>query len=184
MSKLTNKKIILGVTGSIAAYKSPEIVRLLRQEGAEVRVIITEGGTQFITPLTLQAVSNNIVRQEMFSVADERTIEHIELAKWADLILIAPATAGIAARICQATAADLLSTVCLATTAPIVLVPAMNNNMWQNAAVKRNFAQLQQDGVQILGPVKGELACGDTDIGKMMAPQDIVKNLREDFANE
>ena len=184
MAKLKDKKIILGVTGSVAAYKSAELVGLLRQEGAGVRVIMTKGGEQFITPLTLQALSGNLVRLKMFNIVEEAEIEHIDLAKWADLVLIAPASAGIAARICQATAADLLSTVCLATKAPIVLVPAMNHNMWDNEAVKRNFAQLKKDGARILGPIKGDLACGDIGLGKMMEPEDIVKNIMGAFNRE
>jgi len=175
MAKLASKKIILGVTGSIAAYKSAELIRLLRQQGANVRVIITKAGEQFITPLTLQTLSANIVSRSMFDLLEEAAIEHIDLANWADLVLIAPASAGTAARICHATAADLLSTVCLATAAPVILAPAMNQNMWNHVAVKRNFAQLKQDGIYILGPVYGDLACGDTGIGKMMEPADIVQ---------
>ena len=179
MTSLKEKNIVLGVTGSIAAYKSAELVRLLIKKGANVRVILTAAGEKFITALTLQTFSGNLVRTSMFSLAEEQAIEHIELATWADLVLIAPASAGIAARICHATASDLLSTVCLATKAPIVLAPAMNHNMWHNKAVQRNFKQLKQDGVHILGPVEGELACGVVAMGKMLEPVDIVKKLEE-----
>ncbi len=179
MTRLKDKNILLGVTGSIAAYKSAELIRLLRKKSANVRVVLTAAGEKFITPLTLQTLSCNPVRTSMFSLAEEQTIEHIELACWADLVLIAPASAGIAARICYATATDLLSTMCLATKAPIVLAPAMNNNMWHNKAVQRNFKQLKQDGVHIIGPAEGDLACGVVAMGKMLEPVDIVKKLEE-----
>lgn len=177
MTKLLNKKVILGVTGSIAAYKSAEIIRLLKKEGAEVRVIMTDASQEFINPLTLQAISNNIVRTKMFDAIEECSIEHIDLARWADLILIAPATAGIASRLCYATASDLLSTVCLATTAQIVLAPAMNTVMWENWAVKNLFLQLSTHGVKLVGPVQGDLACGEEGIGKMSEPVDIVREV-------
>jgi phosphopantothenoylcysteine decarboxylase/phosphopantothenate--cysteine ligase len=175
--KLKNKKIALGVTGSIAAYKSAELIRLLRKEGANVKVILTKGGAQFITPLTLQTLSGNIVRQDMFSPAEEAAIEHIELAEWADIILIAPASAGIASRIVTAAASDLLSTICLATTAPIILVPAMNSKMWEHKIVQKNFTELKKQGINIIDPIHGDLACGEKGIGKMADPVDIVKFL-------
>jgi phosphopantothenoylcysteine decarboxylase/phosphopantothenate--cysteine ligase len=179
--KLKNKKIVLGVTGSIAAYKSAELIRLLRQEGATVRVILTTGGAQFITPLTLQTLSGNIVRQDMFNPAEEAAIEHIELAKWVDLILIAPASAGIASRLATAAASDILSTVCLATDAPIILAPAMNHKMWQHKVVQKNFAELKKQGIKIIGPIHGDLACGDVGLGKMTEPVDIIKQLNIPF---
>lgn len=175
--KLKNKKIALGVTGSIATYKSAELIRLLRKEGALVRVILTKGGAQFITPLTLQTLSGNMVRQDMFSPAEEAAIEHIELAEWADLILIAPASAGIASRIATASASDLLSTICLATAAPIILAPAMNSKMWQNKLVQKNFAELKKQGIKIIDPTQGDLACGEKGIGRMPEPADIIKFL-------
>ncbi len=179
MNNLKDRNVLLGVTGSIAAYKSAEIIRLLRKKDANIRVILTAAGEKFITPLTLQTLSCNPVRTSMFSLVEEQTIEHIELATWADLVLIAPASAGIAARICHATAADLLSTVCLATKAPIVLAPAMNHNMWHNKAVQRNFKQLELDGLHVFGPVEGELACGVAGTGRMLDPEAIVKHIEE-----
>jgi phosphopantothenoylcysteine decarboxylase/phosphopantothenate--cysteine ligase len=173
---LKNKNIILGVTGSIAAYKSAELIRLLRKEKANIRVILTKGGAQFITPLTLQTLSGNPVRQKMFNLAEELTLEHIELATWADLILIAPASAAFASRLATAAASDLLSTVCLATKAPIILAPAMNQQMWNNKVVQKNFADLKQQGLHILGPIKGDLACGEVGMGKMLEPVDIVRD--------
>lgn len=175
--KLKNKNIILGVTGSIAAYKSAELIRLLRQEQANIRVILTKGGAEFITPLTLQTLSGNPVRHKMFNLAEEAAIEHIQLAKWANLVLIAPASAGIASRLATAAASDLLSTVCLATEAPIILAPAMNQRMWQHKAVQKNFADLKQQGIHILGRIKGDLACGETGLGKMLEPADIVGDI-------
>lgn len=183
MKKLQNAKIILGITGSIAVYKSVEIARLLKKEGADVRVVMTPASQKFITPLTFQSISNNLVRTKMFDAIAEYSIEHIDLAKWADLVLIAPATAGIASRICYASASDLLSTVCLATTAQIVLAPAMNNRMWENWAVKNVFTQLVNNGIKIIGPVKGELASGDMAIGKMSEPTDIVTEVINIFAS-
>jgi len=175
--KLKNKNIVLGVTGSIAAYKSAELIRLLRKKSAIVRVILTKGGAEFITPLTLQTLSGNPVRHKMFNLAEEAAIEHIELAKWADLILIAPATAGIASRLATAAASDLLSTVCLATEAPIVLAPAMNHRMWNNKVVQKNFADLKTQGIHLLGPIHGDLACGEVGIGKMLEPVDIIGDI-------
>lgn len=177
MQKLNVKRILLGVSGSIAAYKSVEIVRLLKQAGADVRVVMTPASQKFITPLSLQAVSGNIVRTKMFDADEEYALTHIDLAKWADLVLIAPATAGIASRICYATASDLLSTICLATTAPIVLAPAMNNKMWENWAVKNVFAQLTAHGIKLIGPIHGRLASGDEAIGKMVEPREIVREI-------
>ncbi len=165
------------MTGSIAAYKSAELIRLLRKEGALVRVILTKGGAQFITPLTLQTLSGNIVRQDMFNPTEEAAIEHIELAEWADLILIAPASAGIASRIATASASDLLSTICLATTAPIILALAMNSKMWQNKLVQKNFAELKKQGIKIIDPIHGDLACGEKGIGRMPEPVDIIRFL-------
>lgn len=184
MNRLAGKNILIGVTGSIAAYKCVEIVRLLKKEMAEVRVIITEAGQQFITPLTLQAISGNIVRTKMFDAIEECSIEHISLARWADLVLIAPATAGIASRLCYATASDLLSTVCLATEAQLILAPAMNHIMWNNWAVKNTFKQLLNNGIKIIGPVQGDLACGEVGMGKMTEPVDIVNEIIKIFSSD
>lgn len=177
MTRLTDQKIILGVTGSIAAYKSPEVARLLIREGAKVRVVMTKAAQQFITPLTMQAVTNNVVRTDMFDAIREHSIEHIELARWANLVLIAPASAGIASRIAYATASDLLSTLCLATSAPIAMAPAMNCLMWNNWAVKNVFQQLTLNGIKLIGPIQGGLVCGETGIGKMADPVDIVNEV-------
>ncbi len=168
------KKILLGISGGIAAYKSPQIVRRLIERGAEVRVVMTEGAKEFITPLTLQAVSGNEVRHGLWDESAEAAMGHIELARWADEILIAPATASVIARLAHGHADDLLSTLCLATDAPITLAPAMNRLMWSNPATIDNVNVLRGRGVKLLGPTEGEQACGETGLGRMLEPLEIV----------
>ena len=153
MQILQDKKIVLGITGGIAAYKTPELVRRLKDHGADVRVVMTEGAKAFITPLTLQAVSGNHVSDSLLDSQAELAMGHIELAKWADLILIAPATADIIARITAGMANDLLSTLCLATDAPIAIAPAMNQQMWHAKATQNNINTLKQWGLHIWGLV-------------------------------
>jgi len=163
-------KILVGITGGIAAYKSPDLVRRLKESDAEVRVVMTKAATAFINPLTLQAVSGNPVSTDLLDPKAEAAMGHIELARWADLILIAPATADIIARLAMGMANDLLSTLCLASTAPIAIAPAMNLQMWANAATQDNIKLLQRRNYTILGPDKGEQACGETGLGRMLEP--------------
>ncbi len=171
---MAKQNIILGVTGGIAAYKAPELVRRLRDRGASVQVVMTESAAQFVTETALQAVSGLPVRQSLWDKKAEAAMGHIELARWADLVLIAPATAEFMARIAAGAASDLLTTLCLATKAPIVIAPAMNHVMWSNPAVQANRELLEERGVRLLGPEEGDQACGETGVGRMMQPVDIV----------
>lgn len=171
------KHVVLGVTGGIAAYKSADLVRRLRETGAEVRVVMTRGALAFVTPLTFQAVSGHPVHHELLDERAEAGMGHIELARWADLLLVAPATADFIGRLANGLADDLLTTLCLATDAPIALAPAMNQRMWANAAVQANCAQLRERGVRLLGPDSGSQACGDSGPGRMSEPADIVDAL-------
>jgi len=171
MGSLSNKRVILGVTGGIAAYKSAELIRYLQGEGAEVRVVMTPAAREFITPLTLQALSGNPVSLELLDTAAEAAMGHIELARWADLILVAPASADFIARLCHGEGNDLLSTVCLASHSPIAVAPAMNKHMWENAATQKNLQQLREQAVHIFGPAAGYQACGDIGEGRMEAPE-------------
>lgn len=174
---LRNQKILLGITGGIAAYKSADLARRLREAGAEVRVVMTRAAKEFITPLTMQAVSGNPVHHDLLDPNAEAAMGHIELARWAEMILIAPASADFMAKLTHGFADDLLSTLCLATTAPIVLAPAMNQQMWLNAATQQNIKTLLMRAIKILGPASGEQACGEVGIGRMLEPQDIVQAL-------
>lgn len=178
-ASLANKNILLGVSGGIAAYKTPDLVRRLREQGARVRVVMTQGATAFITPLTLQAVSGEPVSQDLLDPAAEAAMGHIELAKWADVILIAPASANTMARLAHGFADDLLSTLCLATAAPLAIAPAMNQQMWAAPAVTANLAVLQQRGVAVFGPGSGSQACGDVGAGRMLEPLELVQQLTE-----
>ena len=182
MGTLTNKRILLGVTGGIAAYKSADAVRRLREVGAEVRVIMTQGATSFITPLTLQAVSGHPVYQHLLDTDAEAGMGHIKLARWADAVLVAPASANFLARLAQGRAEDLLSTVCLATESPVAVAPAMNQQMWSNAATQANLALLRKNGVSIFGPAEGSQACGEVGPGRMLEPADLVKRVADQFA--
>ncbi|MEY8252128.1 MAG: bifunctional phosphopantothenoylcysteine decarboxylase/phosphopantothenate--cysteine ligase CoaBC [Colwellia sp.] len=183
MQILQDKKIVLGITGGIAAYKTPELVRRLKDHGADVRVVMTQGAKAFITPLTLQAVSGNHVSDSLLDSQAELAMGHIELAKWADLIVIAPATADIIARITAGMADDLLSTLCLATSAPIAIAPAMNQQMWHAKATQRNISTLKQWGFHLWGPGAGEQACGDIGLGRMLDVNELVV-LSSDFFAE
>jgi len=180
------KKILLGITGGIAAYKTVELVRLLRGNGAEVKIIMTKAARQLITPLTLRSVSNNMVYTEMFQLDPNSnlntSIEHIDLARWAEVLLIAPATANIIAKIAHGIADDLLSTVSLATAAPIVVAPAMNHQMWDNAATQNNIQLLAKRNVHIFEPTVGMQACGEIGIGRMQEPQQLLTALSSLFA--
>jgi len=181
MTQLSNKHILLGVTGSIAAYKAAELVRRLRDAGAEVRVVMTQGATEFVTPMTFQAVSGYPVHQHLLDAEAEAAMGHIELARWADLIVVAPASANFLARLAQGRADDLLSTICLASEVPLAVAPAMNTHMWHNEATRDNVRLLQKRGVLLIGPEEGEQACGDVGAGRMSQPQDIVDQLAELF---
>ena len=176
---LEGKHIVLGVSGGIAAYKSPDIVRRLKEAGAEVQVVMTAGAQRFVTPLTFQAVSGRPVRSDLWDAAAEHAMGHIELGRWAELILVAPASADFIAHLAEGSAADLLTTLCLATTAPLAVAPAMNWAMWENAATQGNVRRLRERGVRLLGPVAGELAEGETGMGRMMEPADLVAALAE-----
>jgi len=177
MSSLANKRIVLGVTGSIAAYKSAELVRRLRDAGARVRVVLTAGGAKFITPLTLQSLSGQPVQQHLLDADSEANFGHIELARWADVILIAPASANSIARLARGQADDLLTAVCLASTAPLVLAPAMNHRMWAHAATQDNVKTLLQRDVKLFGPAIGDQACGETGPGRMLEADALVSAL-------
>ncbi len=172
-----SQHIVLGVGGGIAAYKAADLVRRLREAGFEVRVVLTDGARRFVTPTTFQALSGNPVRGELWDDAAEAAMGHIELARWADRVLIAPATANLIARLAGGHADDLLTTLCLATAAPLVLAPAMNRQMWTHPATQDNLARLRARGAQVLGPASGDQACGDTGPGRMLEPRDIVAAL-------
>jgi phosphopantothenoylcysteine decarboxylase/phosphopantothenate--cysteine ligase len=171
---MATQNIILGITGGIAAYKAPELVRRLRDRGASVQVVMSGSAGQFVTETVLQAVSGQPVRQSLWDAEAEAAMGHIELARWADLVLIAPATAEFMARLAAGAAPDLLTTLCLASTAPIIIAPAMNHVMWANPAVQANRVLLEERGVRLLGPEDGDQACGETGVGRMMQPDDIV----------
>jgi len=166
--------ILLGVTGGIAAYKTPELVRRLRDRGATVQVVMTRSAAQFVTATTLQAVSGRPVRENLWDKDAEAAMGHIELARWADQVLIAPATAEFMARLASGSASDLLATLCLATNAPLSIAPAMNHVMWANPAVQANRLLLESRGVTLLGPTHGDQACGETGVGRMLEPDDIA----------
>jgi phosphopantothenoylcysteine decarboxylase/phosphopantothenate--cysteine ligase len=166
--------IVLGISGGIAAYKTPELVRRLRERGAEVQIVMTASAEEFVTPTSLQAVSGRPIRTNLWDKEAEASMSHIELARWADLVLIAPATAEIMARLASGAAPDLLTTLCLATEAPIAIAPAMNRVMWANPAVQANRNMLEERGIRILGPDHGSQACGETGAGRMLDPDHIV----------
>ena len=176
----SSPRILLAVTGGIAAYKSPELARRLVDMGAEVQVVMTRGAGQFVTATTLQAVSCRRVRDDLWDAEAEAAMGHIELARWADLVVVAPATAHFMGSLAGGLAGDLLSTLCLATTAPLVLVPAMNHAMWTHPAVQANREVLEDRGVRLLGPVKGDQACGEHGMGRMMEPADIARELLDE----
>jgi phosphopantothenoylcysteine decarboxylase/phosphopantothenate--cysteine ligase len=177
MSSPAPLRILLGVTGGIAAYKSADLVRRLREQGAEVQVVMTEGAQHFVGAATFQALSGRPVRSNLWDPAAEAAMGHIELARWADHVVVAPASADFLARLAHGLANDLLTTLCLATGAPISVAPAMNRLMWSNAATQANVATLRSRGVTIIGPAEGEQACGETGAGRMVEPADILATL-------
>ncbi len=174
MMGLTGKRIVLGVSGGIAAYKAPELVRRLRDRGAEVRVVMTDAAKAFITPLSLQAVSGYPVSDDLLDPAAEAAMGHIELGKWAELVILAPATADLIARVAAGMANDLVTTICLASAAPLAVVPAMNQQMYRALPTQHNLQLLAQRGVMIWGPDSGSQACGDIGPGRMLDPLAIV----------
>ena len=181
MHSLINKNILLGVTGGIAAYKAAEIVRHLKKSGSSVRVVMTKSAEEFITPLTLQALSGNRVSRELLDAETEAAMGHIELAKWADGILIAPATANTLARLSSGRGDDLLSSITLAFEGPISLAPAMNQAMWRDARTQENLKKLIDKGYILCGPGSGEQACGDVGLGRMLEPLEIMKIFSDSF---
>lgn len=182
LTHLRGKHIVLGITGSIAAYKSAELTRRLVEAGAVVRVVMTTHAKQFITPLTLQAVSGNPVHDDLFDLEAEAAMGHIELARWADVIVIAPASADTMAKLVTGQANDLLSTLCLVTRAPLVIAPAMNQAMWQHPTTQANASTLQSRGVRLIGPAAGSQACGEVGPGRMVEPMEVVAGLAALFA--
>ena len=177
MSAPAPLKVLLGVTGGIAAYKVAELVRRLREQGAEVQVVMTEGAQHFVGAATFQALSGRPVRSNLWDPAAEAAMGHIELARWADRVVVAPASADFLARLAHGLANDLLTTLCLATGAPISVAPAMNRLMWSNPATQANVATLRSRGVTIIGPAEGEQACGETGAGRMVEPAEILATL-------
>src|ERR671934_24292 len=171
---MQGRRILLGVTGGIAAYKSPDLVRRLREQGAEVQVVMTAAAREFVTAATFQAVSGRPVRTDLWDAAAEAAMGHIELARWADVVLIAPATADFLARLATGQADDLLTTLCLATDAPIAVAPAMNRVMWANPATQSNVATLRSRGIHVWGPGEGDQACGEVGAGRMLEPTQLA----------
>ena len=181
MGHLHQRHILVAISGGIAAYKGAELVRLLKKQGARVRVVLSRGATEFITPLTMQALSGEPTHTELLDEAAEAGMGHIELARWADMLVIAPATADVLSRLAQGRADDLLTTVALATPAPVAVAPAMNQQMWSHAATQENVQQLAARGIQIIGPDQGEQACGDVGPGRLLEPDAIVAALNQRF---
>ncbi len=181
MKSLSNKRILLGITGGIAAYKSAELCRLLVKAGAEVRVVMTSAAMEFITPLTMQALSGNRVHTQLLDPEAEAGMGHIELARWPDLVLIAPCSANFMATLADGNANDILSTLVLACKAPIAVAPAMNQAMWSNHATQENLQRLKTRGFRIWGPASGEQACGDIGLGRMLEPAQLLQESAAQF---
>ena len=184
MPTLTNKRILLGITGGIAAYKCAELSRLFTRAGAEVRVVMTRAAQEFVTPLTMQALTGNRVHLNLLDSEAETAMGHIELARWADLVLVAPASADFLARIAQGRADDLLSTLILATPAPIALAPAMNQGMWSDPGTQQNLAEVRRRGYCLFGPDEGDQACGDVGPGRMVEPAELLAGCADLFSGE
>lgn len=175
---LKSKKIVLGIGGGIAAYRSAELVRLLIKEGVEVRCVVTKSAREFITPLTFEVLSGSEVHTELFNLTTERNMGHIQLARWADAVVVAPATANILARLAHGIADDLLTTMMQVTHAPTLVAPAMNSSMWESGATRRNIEILQSRDIHFIGPEKGQLACGEEGTGRMSEPDSIISALK------
>ena len=181
MQPLYGRRVLLGITAGIAAYKAAELARLLIRDGAQVQVVMTVSASEFIGSMTLQAITGRPVRDTLFDEQHEAAMGHIELARWADLILVAPATADFLAQLAAGMAHDLLSTLCLASTAPLMVAPAMNQAMWLHSATRSNVELLQSRGVRLLGPDDGAQACGDTGPGRMVEPETLASAVRDRF---
>jgi len=178
MQDLAGKRIVIGVSGGIAAYKTAELIRRLKEAGAEVRVVMTENGKRFVGPLTFQAVSGQPVHHQWLDAESESGMGHIDLARWADLVVIAPATANVIAKLAHGLADDLLTTLCITTEAPLAVAPAMNQQMWAAPATQANARTLEDRGVTLLGPAEGDQACGETGPGRMLEPADLLTGIR------
>ena len=177
MMELAGKRLLLGVTGGVAAYKTAELLRLLIKEGADVQVVMTDAACQFVTPVTMQALSGKPVYTSMWDARVDNGMPHIELSRDRDLIVVAPATADFLAKLVHGRADDLLSTLCLARECPLMVAPAMNRQMWDNPATQRNLAQLRQDGLGVVGPDSGDQACGETGMGRMLEATDVLASV-------
>ena len=178
---LTNKKVLLGIGGGIAAYKSADLIRRLKERGADVRVVMSQSAMEFITPLTIQALSGHPVASDLLDPAAEAAMGHIELARWADVVIVAPATANLIARINAGMADELLTTTCLATEAPVIVCPAMNQQMYRNQATQENLANIARKGITVWGPASGDQACGEVGPGRMQEPLAIAEQLVQFF---
>lgn len=175
------KRLLLGITGGIAAYKAAELTRLLVQDGIEVQVVMTEAACRFVGPATFQALSGKTVYTDLWDARIANNMAHIDLSRAADVMLVAPASADFIAKLVHGRADDLLSTLCLARACPLLVAPAMNRQMWENPATRRNIAQLERDGVTILGPESGEQACGETGMGRMLEPETLLEDIKAAF---
>jgi len=183
MSNLNNKKILLIICGGIAAYKSLELIRLLKKDGVSIKTILTKSGAEFVTPLSITSLSQSKVYQDLFSIENEVEMDHISLSRWADLILIAPATANTISKLANGNADDLASTVALASNKKIFIVPAMNVRMWEHQSTKQNITKLKNYNYELIGPKVGDMACGEYGEGKMSEPKEIVNKLEIYFKN-
>jgi phosphopantothenoylcysteine decarboxylase/phosphopantothenate--cysteine ligase len=177
MDNALKRRILLGVTGGIAAYKAAELARLLQRNNVEVQVAMTDAGTKFVSPATFQALTGKPVVTDAWDASFANNMAHIELSRGADAIVIAPATADFIAKLAHGLADDLLSTVCVARNCPLLVAPAMNREMWDNAATQRNVATLRNDGIAVLGPAAGDQACGETGMGRMLEPEELVQDI-------
>lgn len=184
MASLANKRVLLGITGGIAAYKCAELSRLFTRAGAEVRVVMTRAAREFVTPLTMQALTGNRVLTDLLDFEAEAAMGHIELARWADLVLVAPASADFLARTAHGRADDLLSTLILATSAPVAIAPAMNRGMWSDPGTQRNLDEVRRRGHHLIGPAEGDQACGDVGPGRMVEPAELLASCAELFSGE
>ena len=181
MTVLKGRRIVLGVSGGIAAYKGAEFVRLLVKAGADVHVVLSEGGARFVTAVTFQALSGNTVWTDLWDARMPNNMAHIDLGREADAILVAPATADFIARLAQGRADDLLSTLCLARDVPLIVAPAMNRQMWESPPTRRNLALIREDGVSVFGPAAGDQACGEIGMGRMLEPEELLERLEGFF---
>jgi phosphopantothenoylcysteine decarboxylase/phosphopantothenate--cysteine ligase len=177
MNELRNKRIVLGVTGGIAAYKAAELTRLLVKDGAQVDVVLTAGGARFVTPVTFQALSGRPVWSNLWDARADDNMAHIELTRGADAVVVAPASADFLAKLANGLCDDLLTTLCLARDCPLLVAPAMNRQMWENPATRRNLRQLAEDGLHVLGPASGEQACGETGMGRMLEAEELYEDI-------